>query len=270
MIGEVSARDGHDRPVTWRVRDEGAGPVLLLVHGFPLDHQMWTHQFSGLAREFRLVAPDLRGFGGSSPLDGELTLASLADDLALLLDQLSIREPVTYVGLSMGGYIGWQFWSRHAQRVNALVMCDTRAAADAETAAEARRRLADRVLAEGVPVLTEEMLPRLFAPSSPRDRAEEVRRTLEVMNSTSARTIAAAQRAMAARPDMTAALANIHVPVLAICGAEDRITPPAEMRAMAERIPGASYVEIPAAGHMAPLENPDAVNESLRRFLAGG
>jgi pimeloyl-ACP methyl ester carboxylesterase len=267
MIREVTGRDAQGCDVTWRVRDEGTGPVLLLVHGFPLDHQMWTHQFTDLSRDFRLIAPDLRGFGGSSPVEGELTLPLLADDLAVILDRLAVTEPVAYVGLSMGGYVGWQFWARHADRVRALAMCDTRAAADSAMAAEARRRLADRVLAEGVPVLTEEMLPRLFAPSSTRDRSEDVRRTLEVMNGTSPRTIAAAQRAMAARPDMTEALAGITVPVLALCGEEDRITPTEEMRAMAERIPGASFSEIPAAGHMAPLENPAAVNEALRAFL---
>src|SRR6187549_4000961 len=88
------------------VQDEGRGQPLLLVHGFPLDQTMWRGQISELSKSFRVIAPDLRGFGGSSPIAGDdeiLTMAQFADDLAALLTALQIQEPVTFCGLSMGG-----------------------------------------------------------------------------------------------------------------------------------------------------------------------
>jgi pimeloyl-ACP methyl ester carboxylesterase len=91
------------------VEDRGEGPPLLLVHGFPLDHSMWRFQLDGLADKNRLIAPDQRGFGKTRPAPGELSMIQLADDLASLLDALQITEPIVYCGLSMGGYVGWQF-----------------------------------------------------------------------------------------------------------------------------------------------------------------
>ena len=76
-------------------------------------------------------------------------MAQFADDLAALLDALGIGEPVVLCGLSMGGYIAFQFWRRHAARLRALILCDTRAAADGPEAAAARHVMAERVLREG-------------------------------------------------------------------------------------------------------------------------
>ena len=86
------------------VEQAGQGPTILLVHGFPLDHSMWRGQLTGLSDAYRVVAPDLRGFGASDPAPGDATMQALADDLALLLDALAITEPITFCGLSMGGY----------------------------------------------------------------------------------------------------------------------------------------------------------------------
>lgn len=251
----------------WNVRDEGRGPVLLLVHGFPLSHRMWDEQFAELSSHFRLIAPDLRGFGESLPIPETLSMQQLADDLADILDALGVAEPVTLVGLSMGGYVAWQFWAHHLTRLQALVLCDTRATADAPQTAEGRRRLADRVLEAGPKVVTDDMVPKLFAPESHEHRAKQVQETIEIMNATHPRTIAAAQRAMASRPDMTDQLAAVQLPVLVLCGEHDKITPPAEMKAMAEKISTSQYVEIPSAGHMAPLEQPAVVNRILRQFV---
>ena len=110
--------------------DRGAGSPLLLMHGFPLDHSMWADLRLDGDAVFRLIAPDLRGFG-NSPARGETTSMELfADDLAGLLDSLEIDEPSVVCGLSMGGYVALQFWRKHRRRLRALIFCDTRAAAD--------------------------------------------------------------------------------------------------------------------------------------------
>jgi 3-oxoadipate enol-lactonase len=246
--------------------DQGQGPVLVLVHGFPLDHRMWQAQIPTLSADYRVIVPDLRGFGQSSLAGEMVSMSEYADDVALLLDQLGIVEPVALMGLSMGGYIALEFWRRHRQRVRALVLCDTRAAADSADVAAGRRATADRVLREGPSFLAESMLPRLFAVAAASDVAY-VGDTRDVILASDPHAIAAASRGMAERSDFTALLGQIDVPTLVLVGAHDGISPPEEMRGLAAALPQASFVEISAAGHMAPLENPAETNAALLAFL---
>ena len=126
--------------------DHGIGPPILLVHGFPLDHSMWSAQIDALAGRYRVIAPDLRGFGESSLGDADpevgVSMERYADDLAELLDVLAVADPVVLVGFSMGGYIAWQFVRKHAVRLRALIQCDTRAAADSDDLAVVARAAA--------------------------------------------------------------------------------------------------------------------------------
>jgi pimeloyl-ACP methyl ester carboxylesterase len=256
------------RDIEMSLVDRGSGPPLLWVHGFPLDHGMWRLQWEALSDERRVIAPDLRGFGQSTVTEGTVTMERFADDLAALLDALGVTEPVNFCGLSMGGYVAWQFWRKHADRLRALILCDTRAAADTPEAAAARFKMADAVLDAGSSLAAEAMLPKLFAPKTYDERPELVDEVRQVILRTDPRAIAAAQRGMAERPDMTAMLREIDVPALLIVGEHDAITPPEEMRRVTEAMPRAELVVVPDAGHMAPLENPGAVNAAIRRFLS--
>ncbi len=249
------------------VVQQGTGKPLLLVHGFPLDHQMWQGQLDGLSRKFRVIAPDLRGFGQSSEASGPLAMSRLADDLASLLDRLEIVQPVAVAGLSMGGYVALEFWNRHAGRLSHLILCDTRAEADSEHVAQTRFQTAEDVLAAGASSLVEAMVPKLFSLETQRQRPELVLATEQVMRLTNPETIAAALRGMAGRLDATSWLCRIQVPTLVLCGEDDVISSVDEMKAMAHGIPGSTFVPIPAAGHLAPLENPKRVNEAFQRFL---
>ena len=247
--------------------DAGEGRPLLLIHGFPLDQSLWAGQQSELSSHCRVLTPDLRGFGQSRSSAAATSLAQAADDLAQLLDRLQINEPVILGGLSMGGYIAWSFWQQHRTRLAGLVLCDTRAAADPPDVAAGRERLAAQALQEGVAGAVQEMLPRLLSATTREAAADRVDSLRQVMESTLPATYAAAQRAMAQRPDMSAQLPEIDVPTLVICGQDDQITPPAEMRTMAAAIPGARYHEVPQAGHLAPWEQPQSVNAAVREFL---
>ena len=245
------------------------GSVLLLVHGFPLDASMWREQLKGLAGDAQLIAPDLRGFGESEPLESAdpLLMDRLADDLAVLLDDLKISEPVAICGLSMGGYVALAFWQRHGRRLSGLALCDSKAAADTDEARAARQAAAESALAGEVDKLCRAMAPKLFARESLQAAPQRVAETTEAMCGTAATTFAAAQRGMARRADMTARVAQIELPALLLCGAADSISTPDEMRRIAEAMPRAEFVEIAAAGHLAPLEQPAAVNQALRRWL---
>lgn len=250
------------------VAEAGSGPILLLVHGFPLDHSMWRHQLESLSDTYRVIAPNLRGFGTSTGATDTITMEQLADDLAKLLDELEIREPVTYCGLSMGGYVAWQFWKRHASRLSHLILCDTRAAADTEEAASGRLVMAQRVLREGTGIIAEAMLPKLFADKTGREQPDTIEATRQVMLATAPVTVAGALRGMAQRPDMTRELPKIDIPTLVVCGDQDVIVPIDEMRSIADAMPNATFVEVSGCGHMAPLEDPATVNAAIRRFLA--
>ena len=253
--------------IALHVLDRGRGPALLLVHGFPLDHTMWREQVDDLAQTFRVIAPDLRGFGRSDVSTGTVSMRQMADDLAMLLDALGLREPITLCGLSMGGYVAWQFWRRYADRLERLILCDTRADKDTEEMARGRLETAERVLAEGPAVVAEGMLPKLFADVTVKTQPALVEDMRRVMLATAREGIAAALRGMALRDDMTAVLGQVNTPTLVICGQHDAISRVEEMRDIARQLPQAEFVEIPDAGHMAPLEKPELVNAAIRRFL---
>lgn len=258
------------RGVELQVWDAGAGPPVLLVHGFPLDHGMWRAQIDVLRRDHRVLAVDLRGFGGSGgATDAQpLTMETLADDCAALLDTLQLHEPITLCGLSMGGYVAWQFWARHAARLSRLILCDTRAAADSPETARGRLQMAERALREGTQFLVDAMAERLVSRDTREQQPELITALRRMMSDARGATVAAALRGMAQRPDMTARLSEVQTPTLVICGESDVISPASEMQAMAEAMPRARFVEVPRAGHMAPLEQPTVVNQAILDFLS--
>jgi pimeloyl-ACP methyl ester carboxylesterase len=250
--------------------DEGPGPAVVLLHGFPLGREMWREQINGVGSTYRVIAPDLRGHGDSPAPDGDYTIDEMADDVIELLDTLSLDVPVVVGGLSMGGYVALSLVARYPQRVRALMLMDTRAAADSREAADKREELALAVLAAGHPgPVVEAMVPRLFARITREERPERVAPLVELMEGNTARGIVGALRAMASRPDRRADLASIRAPTLVIVGEDDVVTPPADAQGLADAIPGAGLEVIPDAGHLAPYENPAIANSVILRFLDG-
>jgi len=251
--------------------DEGAGVPVLLMHGFPLDHTMWGGQFNALSGRARMIAPDLRGFGQTplAPGDAErgVSMEAHADDLADLLDKLAIREPIVLVGFSMGGYVAWQFARKYAVRLRALIQCDTRVLADTEEARAGRLKMAEHVAEWGSGRVAEMMGPKLIAPATFEKKPEVVAAVRMMVERAPPAGIAAAQRGMAARPDMTSLLPTIKVPTLVLVGEHDAISPPAEMKEIADAIPGAKYVVIRRAGHMTTMEEPDAVSAAFSQSI---
>jgi pimeloyl-ACP methyl ester carboxylesterase len=250
--------------------DDGPGPVVVLLHGFPLNRSMWSAQETSVGSIYRVIAPDLRGHGESAAPEGVYTIDGMADDVIELLDALQLREPVVLGGLSMGGYVALSLIVRYPERFRALMLMDTRATADSPDAARNREDLARKVEASGnAGHVVEAMWPKMVSDATRRRRAELLGPLREAMEKTPARSIVGALRGMAARPDRTADLATIGVPTLVLVGADDAITPVDEVRAMAEKIPGARFVVVPDAGHLAPLENPEVADRAILDFLAG-
>jgi pimeloyl-ACP methyl ester carboxylesterase len=184
-----------------------------------------------------------------------------------LLDALNVSEPVVYVGLSMGGYVGFSLLRRHPERVGAFVIADRRAAADTPEGRQARQELASKAeeLNSPTPAI-DAMLPRLLSPHlRPGSVPEQLVKGM--MSSSSARAVADGARGLGERAESYSTLPTIEVPTLVIVGEHDILTPPEDSQRIAAGIPNARLVSIDQAGHMSNLENPDAFNAALLEFL---
>jgi len=247
-------------------REQGTGPVALFVHGFPLDSTMWLEQIRMLSDVRRCIAPDLRGFGHSSPSTRPvLSMEDHADDLCAFLDALGIDQ-VDLIGLSMGGYIALAFAERYPERLRTLALVDTKSTEDSEDAKAGREAAAERVAAEGRSDLATDMIGVLVAGSASIWTRSRLRTMIE---STAAESIVAALQGMQRRPDRTSVLANLSVPIGVIVGEHDVLSPLAEADHMAVAAGGVLTV-VPDAGHMSPIEDPLSVAGALRSLWSSG
>lgn len=260
-----SLRTAHVHGAELSYHDEGRGEPIVLLHAFPLSSAMWEDQIEALATRFRVIAPDLRGFGSSARGQGLASLDQAADDLAALLDSLGLAQ-VTLVGLSMGGYIAFAVLRRHPALVARLVLADTRAGADSAEGRQGRESSAQLAERAGAPAIAEQMLPKLLSAGASADVRDEVRKIILANDPAG---IAAAQRAMAARPDSAALLASLAIPTLIIVGSEDTLTPPSEAEAMQRAIAGSRLLTLAGAGHLANLEAPDEFSAAIEEFVLG-
>ena len=244
----------------------GEGPAVLFVHGYPLDRSMWRHQLDHLPG-FTRVAPDLRGMGDSDAPDLGYSMTTYADDLAALLDTLGIDEFVL-CGLSMGGYVAFELLRQHRRRVRKLILVDTRAEADSSEGRKGRDAQAAAAREHGTQAIAEAMLPKLFASPDPAVVGAPWQQVEGMILKAPVPGIVGALTAMRDRPDSTGLLPLLAgIPTLVIVGEEDRLTPLANSRTMAELIPGAQLAVIPGAGHLAPVESPAETTRAIAEFL---
>jgi len=252
--------------VNLAVEVHGDGPAVLFVHGFPLDRTMWRAQMESL-KGCRRIAPDLRGMGQSDAPDLGYSMNIYATDLAGLLDALDI-ENVVLCGLSMGGYIAFEFLRHWRSRVRGLVLVDTRAGADSAEARRARDTSAASARDGGPAAIAEMMLPKLLAPSTLAEQPDIVERVRQTILRTPVAGIIGALAAMRDRPDSESLLPSLaDIPTLIVVGEADSVTPPEQAEAMARAIPGAQLAVIRGAGHLSPLERPDEVSRRLAEFV---
>ena len=267
--------------------DAGSGPAVILLHGYPFDRSMWREQIDFLSTNgFRVVAPDLPGFGEVSDklqfvdnadryetepqAEAHQTLTTMADmarDVVALMDELKIDQAVI-CGLSMGGYVAFDFIHLFPMRARALVLAGTRAPADNEQERQARLQQVEQMLAKGMSRIAEASLPKLLAPRTLAEKPEVVARVREMILRSDPQGAAAAQRGMAVRRDYSDDLAGMNLPTLIIVGRDDPIRPVADAEFMHDRIPKSHLQIIEDAAHMTNMEQPENFNRALLGFLS--
>lgn len=246
----------------------GSGPDVVLLHPFPSHRGVWRPVAEALSTRYRIILPDLRGHGESGVGDGPATMEKHAADLARMCDDAGAGKAV-FAGNSIGGYILFECWRRWRQRIRALVLCDTKAQADTAEGRASRLKSVEEIQKNGPAEFIENNLQRLLGESTRRNRPDVVDAARKMMQRASVAGIVAAQQGMAARPDSVATLATLDVPALVVVGEEDVVTPRADAELMHAGIRGSELRRIPRAGHYAPLEQPEAVTEVVRKFLLG-
>ncbi|HKW87502.1 MAG TPA: alpha/beta fold hydrolase [Candidatus Acidoferrales bacterium] len=242
--------------------------TVLLVHGHPLNHTMWRPQVEYLSANYRVVVPDLRGYGKSSLPEGsrETRLETFAADNLALMDSLGIQEFVLG-GLSMGGQIVLEVYRQAPDRIQALLLADTFAGLDSAERRQWRFTTADRLEREGMKAYAREELTKMITSANAQRVPEVAAHVMQMMTTTPARGAAAALRGRAQRADYLPLLHKLHVPTLVVVGREDVYTPLALAEQLCDQIPEAKLAIIENAGHMPNLEQPAAFNSVLASWL---
>jgi pimeloyl-ACP methyl ester carboxylesterase len=240
--------------------DQGTGRPVLLVHGFPLSSDTFADVASLLAKNHRVISVDLPGFGHSTTV-GPFSMASLARDCVELMQSLGM-DRYAAAGLSMGGYVLLEMAHRFVQHLSHLILIDTKATADDEAGRQNRDRFVGIVRERGTPAIVELMYPKMMAATSTPLET----RLKSVMNATPPLTIEYACCAMRDRDDFLDRLPEWEIPIQIIVGQHDVITPVEVAKQTAAASNGRLDV-IENAGHLAPLEQPQAVAKVIEQFL---
>ena len=244
----------------------GFGKPVVLLHAFPLSHQLWMDLVP--PRGFQLILPDFPGFGNSPLPVGGLSLAEAAQGLENHLIQKGIHEPVILGGISMGGYWAMEFIRQFPHHVDKVLFVSTRPGLDKPEARQNRLKMADRVEKEGVGFLAAAMIPGLLGKTTLAHKPLAAERLTEWIQKTNPAAVALAQRAMADRRDQTELMAGLKAKTLVVAGLEDALIPSTEAETMAKAIAGSRLRLLEGVGHLVPLEDPNGFQKILQGFLS--
>lgn len=245
--------------------DQGSGDPIVFVHGHPFDHSMWKYQVPRFSKEYRLIMPDLRGYGKTGVTPDRVMLDEMALDILHLLEALSIDSAI-FCGLSMGGQIVLDFYRLFPHKVKALIIVDSDARGETPESYRQRLEKAESILKTGMKQHTDDTIHQYIAAASMANKPM-YSHLYEMMSTTQAIGAAAAHRGRAERRDHLAILPSVHIPTLILVGDEDYFTPLPIARLMSDTIPEAQLAVIAGAGHLPNMEASDIFNEILFDFL---
>lgn len=239
---------------------------IIFVHGFPYDHTMWKAQIDELSENYFCVAYDIRGLGESPVGDGQYTMESFVDDLETIMTKLKLDKPIL-CGLSMGGYIGLRAMERMQEKFSAVILCDTRSDADNNEGKQKRAAAIKRINDEGLAPFAKGFITNCYGDFYKQNHKDDFEKRIAKSSTFSAVGVKGSLLAMIGRNDTTEYLDKIKIPALVLCGEFDALTPPPIMKTMADKINDVEFVVVKNSGHMSPIENPEEVNEAVKKFL---
>lgn len=249
------------------IKGEPENQPVIFIHGFPFDHKMWDKTVDKLRSKYYCITYDVRGLGEAPAGDGQYTMEMFADDVLNIVEQKKLLKPVL-CGFSMGGYIALRAVEKNEKLFGALILCDTKSAADNDDARLKRADGINKINKLGVRTFIENFVPICFAEELVQNQDIVYKETLGRSLKSSAIGVKGCLLAMAGRTDTTDFLSSIRIPVLLICGEKDKISPPPIMEEMSNLIKDKELHIIPGSGHITPVENPDLVNEIFADFLS--
>jgi len=247
--------------------EAGAGLPVVLLHAFPLSRRMWDQELELWSKTYRVIAPDWRGFGESPFASDTLTMESCADDVHRLLERLAIKPKVILVGLSMGGYVAFEYVRKYADTLQGLVLVATQPISDSEATRKARFETAELVERDGTEPLADKLVPRLLGKTTLEEKPEVVEKVRRLIRLNSPRGVAAASYGLASRRDNSSLLVQIRVASLIVTGEEDVIIPRAQADFMHREIASSQFAAISQSGHLVNLEQPVLFHDVVSGFL---
>lgn len=249
--------------------ETGSGPeTIVFGHGFLMTHRQWEAQVEALSDQYRCLALDWRGQGWSSATDTGYSIPELTNDLVQFINT-QVEGPCHYVGLSMGGIVGFQLLLREPELVQSSVLMSTQAHPEDDANQLQYRALLEGARWLGFKPFIDRVLPMLFSPAflNDPDRRRSVERWKGIIQSNDPEGVYRTGRGIFWRSSLLSQLHHIKTPVLLLAGADDVAIAPDRTRAAHERLPDSDFAVIPAAGHSAPVERPAVVADMLRRFI---
>lgn len=240
-------------------------PVIIFIHGFPFNKKMWNVQLENLGSKYRCIAFDLPGYGGSSS-EEEISIEFYADVLDSFMHLMQI-ENATICGLSMGGYISLRAIVKYPVRFSRLILCDTNCISDSDEARKKRYATIEAIEKDGLGPFTEGFIKNLFTEKNLNSNMSYVNDIKTIMLSASQESVIGTLKALAARTETCSNLNDIKIPVLIICGEEDKITPIAQAKFLHENIRGSKIKLKPAAAHLSNLEQTELFNKAISEFM---
>jgi pimeloyl-ACP methyl ester carboxylesterase len=242
-------------------REEGEGPTLLLLHGFCETHEIWNDFTEPLARQFKVIALDLPGFGQSEILPGTFTIDDVGDAVANWLKERHLGKATT-IGHSLGGYVALSLAKNHPQLVSGLGLFHSTVFADSDEKKENRDKVIAFVRKNGVQPFIDTFVPGLFLDKS-HPMIEVAHR---IAMGTKPETLISYSKAMRDRPDRSSTWQNDAIPKLMIAGADDVLVPMNTSREMAKMAKNLSFFELRNAAHMGFFEAKTECQEIIRGF----
>ena len=248
-------------PLHYTLSGRPGHPVLVFAHSLGVNLEMWQPQLASLSPRFQILRYDVRGHGGSGIPTGPANVEQLGRDVLGLLDHLRL-ERVAFCGLSMGGSIGQWLGINAPERLQRLVLANTAAKIGSAETWNPRIALVER---EGLTPVIPGTLERWFTPAFHAAHPEVIASTRSQLEATAVPGYTACCAAVR-DADFRSTAASISIPTLVLTGTHDPVTPPADARWLADQIPHARYLELPAA-HLSSVEAAETFNHALLNFL---